>query len=159
MKHLSRKEIEAIAARVVTAYKKLPELEGQAIYRIEPELLIRKDILISGSNPYTIEEVDTAVRYVVPEKQTTPVIWNEVTSRTFTNILKKFTVIVTKSDSEKGHAQGDATLGGAVYALGKMQYLSSTPLHNSVIYGKSSSNRQRNGFIGLSPLPGSPPAP
>lgn len=41
MKHLSRKEIEAIAARVVTAYKKLPELEGQAIYRIEPELLIR----------------------------------------------------------------------------------------------------------------------
>ncbi len=44
-------------------------------------------------------------------------------------------------------------------ALGKMQYLSSTPLHNSVIYGKSSSNRQRNGFIGLSPLPGSPPAP
>ena len=41
MKHLSRKEIEAIAARVVTAYKKLPELEGQPIYRIEPELLIR----------------------------------------------------------------------------------------------------------------------
>ena len=78
-----------------------------------------KDVLISGSNPYTIEEVDTAVRYVVPEKQTTPVIWNEVTSRTFTNILKKFTVIVTKSDSEKGHAQGDATLGGAVYGVYK----------------------------------------
>ena len=34
MKHLSRKEIEAIAARVVTAYKKLPELEGQPIYSI-----------------------------------------------------------------------------------------------------------------------------
>ena len=78
-----------------------------------------KDVLISGSNPYTIEEVDTAVRYVVPEKQNTPVIWNEVTSRTFTNILKKFTVIVTKSDSEKGHAQGDATLAGAVYGIYK----------------------------------------
>ncbi len=31
-----------------------------------------KDVLISGSEPYTIEEVDTAIRYVVPENQTAP---------------------------------------------------------------------------------------
>ena len=27
-----------------------------------------KDVLISGSEPYTLEEVDTAIRYVVPKK-------------------------------------------------------------------------------------------
>ncbi len=27
-----------------------------------------KDVLISGSEPYTLEEVDTAIRYVVTEK-------------------------------------------------------------------------------------------
>ena len=32
-----------------------------------------KDVLISGSTPYTLEEVDTAIRYVVPEKQTAPI--------------------------------------------------------------------------------------
>lgn len=41
MKHLSRKDIEAIGTRVVTAYKKLPELQGKQIYRIEPDLLIK----------------------------------------------------------------------------------------------------------------------
>lgn len=78
-----------------------------------------KDVLISGSTSYTLEEVDTAIRYVVPDKQTAPIKWNEVTNRSFTNILKKFTVTVTKSDSEKGNAQGDAKLSGAVYGIYK----------------------------------------
>lgn len=78
-----------------------------------------EDVLISGTSPYTLEEVDTAERYVVPEDQTAPVLWNEVTSRNFDNILKKFTVTVTKSDSEKGEPQGDATLAGAVYGIYK----------------------------------------
>lgn len=47
-----------------------------------------EDVLISGTTPYTIEEVDTAVRYVVPADQNTPVKWNEVTNRSFANILK-----------------------------------------------------------------------
>ena len=76
-----------------------------------------KDVLISGTMPYTIEEVDTAIRYVVPANQTAPVKWKEVTTRNFTNILKKFTVTVTKSDREEGTAQGDATLAGAVYGI------------------------------------------
>ena len=76
-----------------------------------------KDVLISGSTPYTLEEVDTAIRYVVPEKQTAPIQWKEVTNRDFTNILKKFSVTVTKSDREKGTAQGDAKLSGAVYGI------------------------------------------
>ena len=78
-----------------------------------------KDVLISGSTPYTLEEVDTAIRYVVPEKQTAPIQGKEVTNRDFTNILKKFSVTVTKSDREEGTAQGDAKLSGAVYGIYK----------------------------------------
>ena len=78
-----------------------------------------KDVLISGSTPYTLEELDTAIRYVVPEKQTAPIQWKGVTNRDFTNILKKFSVTVTKSDREEGTAQGDAKLSGAVYGIYK----------------------------------------
>ena len=82
-----------------------------------------KDVLISGSEPYTVEEVDTGVRYVVPENQTAPIQWKSVTKRDFSNILKKFTVTVTKSDKEEGTAQGDATLAGAVYGIYKGETL------------------------------------
>ena len=82
-----------------------------------------KDVLISGSEPYTVEEVDTEVRYVVPENQTAPIQWKSVTKRDFSNILKKFTVTVTKSDKEEGTAQGDATLAGAVYGIYKGETL------------------------------------
>ena len=84
------------------------------------------DVLISGSEPYTIEEVDTAIRYVVPEAQSAPINWNEVTNRSFINILKKFTVTVTKSDAENGTAQGDASLAGAVYGVYKGETLVDT---------------------------------
>ena len=82
-----------------------------------------EDVLISGTTPYTIEEVDTAIRYVVPEDQTAPVKWNEVTTRNFTNILKKFTVTVTKSDAETGTVQGNASLAGAKYGIFKGEQL------------------------------------
>ena len=82
-----------------------------------------EDVLISGNTPYTVEEVDTAVRYVVPASQTAPIEWNKVTSRSFTNILKKFNVTVTKSDVETGTAQGDASLAGAVYGIYKGEEL------------------------------------
>jgi uncharacterized surface anchored protein len=78
-----------------------------------------KDILISNKDGYTLEEVDTAEKYVVPESQVVPVYWNEVTKSTVDNKLKKFRVHVTKKDAEKKTAQGDATLAGAVYGLYK----------------------------------------
>ena len=81
------------------------------------------DVLISGTTPYTIEKVDTAIRYVVPANQTSPINWKEVTTRNFTNILKKFSVTVTKSDREEGTPQGDATLAGAVYGIYKGETL------------------------------------
>ena len=85
-----------------------------------------ENILISGDTPYVLEEVDTAIRYVVPTSQTAPVEWNKVTERSFTNILKKFNVTVTKTDAETGTPQGDASLAGAVYGIYKGEELIDT---------------------------------
>ena len=85
-----------------------------------------ENVLISGTTPYAVEEIDTAVRYVVPASQTAPIEWEKVTSRSFTNILKKFNVTVTKSDAETGTAQGDASLAGAVYGIYKGEELIDT---------------------------------
>lgn len=82
------------------------------------------DVLIGTG--YTLEEVDTAIRYVVPENQTSAVEWNAVTNKSFTNILKKWNVIATKSDAETGLPQGDATLAGAVYGIYKGDQLVDT---------------------------------
>ena len=85
-----------------------------------------ENVLISGATPYTVEEIDTATRYVIPASQTAPIEWEKVTSRSFTNILKKFNVTVTKSDAEMGTAQGDASLAGAVYGIYKGEELIDT---------------------------------
>lgn len=78
-----------------------------------------EDVLISGENQYTIEEVDTAIRYVIPDAQTVSIQWDQVAERSFYNVLKKFTVTVTKTDSETGEPQGDASLAGAKYGIYK----------------------------------------
>ena len=83
-----------------------------------------KDVLIGTG--YTLEEVDTAIRYVIPKDQTAAVEWNKVTNKSFENILKKWQLTVTKSDKETGTAQGDATLGGAVYGIFKGDQLIDT---------------------------------
>ena len=83
-----------------------------------------KDVLIGTG--YTLEEVDTLTRYVVPDKQTAAIEWNKVTEKSFDNILKKFNVTVTKSDSEKGLPQGDASLAGAKYGIYKGNQLIDT---------------------------------
>ena len=82
------------------------------------------DVLIGTG--YTIEEIDTAVRYVVPANQTAAVEWNSVTNKSFSNVLKKFNVTVTKSDKEAGTAQGDASLAGAKYGIYKGNQLVDT---------------------------------
>ena len=75
------------------------------------------NVLIAGANGYTLEEVDTENRYVIPDDQNVTVVWNEVAEATVNNVLKKFDVTVVKSDAETGAAQGDATLAGAVYGI------------------------------------------
>ena len=112
-----------------------------------------KNILI-GSN-FTIEEVNTPIRYVIPESQSAVIEWNKVTEKPFENILKKWRADVYKLDSELadknggsgvpvklvdgdsdemieklggayGKTQGDATLGGAVYGVYKGETLVDT---------------------------------
>ena len=80
-------------------------------------IAVFEDVLISGSTPYILEEEDTDIKYVVPEEQTAVIEWNKVTNKNFHNILKKWSLTVTKSDSEKGLPQGDASLAGAKYGV------------------------------------------
>ncbi len=75
---------------------------------------------------YTLEEMDTPNRYVVPDSQTTAIEWNTVTNKSFSNVLKKWNATVTKSDGETGTAQGDASLAGAVYGVYKGDQLIDT---------------------------------
>lgn len=72
--------------------------------------------LTPGTYTITEENID---RYVPNQSQTITVSSGKTSSVSFYNILKKFRVTVTKQDYEKGHAQGDAKLGGAVYGLYK----------------------------------------
>lgn len=83
-----------------------------------------RDVLIGSG--YVLEEMDTAIRYVVPDKQTAAIEWNKVTEKSFDNILKKWQLTVTKSDSEAGTAQGDASLAGAEYGIFKGDQLIDT---------------------------------
>ena len=79
------------------------------------------DVLIGTG--YVLEETDTAIRYVVPDKQTAAVEWNTVTNKSFHNVLKKWNVTVTKSDSETDAPQGNASLAGATYGIYKGEQL------------------------------------
>lgn len=72
--------------------------------------------LAPGTYTITEENID---RYVPNQSPTITVSSGKTSSVNFYNILKKFRVNVTKQDYEKGHAQGDAKLGGAVYGLYK----------------------------------------
>lgn len=105
-----------------------------------------EDILI-GEN-YTVKEVNTAIRYVIPESQGAVIEWNKVTEVKFHNVLKKWRADVFKLDNDLygdessgglvpmvlsldsdamvddlggiyGQSQGDATLEGAVYGVYK----------------------------------------
>lgn len=82
------------------------------------------DVLIGTD--YILSEVDTGIRYVVPEDQATAVEWNTVTQAEVRNVLKKWSATVTKRDTETGLPQGDATLAGAVYGVFKGEELVDT---------------------------------
>ena len=93
-------------------------------------IAILSDIPVYNSNTekivYTISEKNVPIRYVVPADQTATLTSDATTTKTFKNILKKFTVEVTKQDSETTSAQGDGTLAGAVYGLYKDGELADT---------------------------------
>ena len=82
---------------------------------------ILSDIPIYDSNnnkiTYTISEKNVPLKYVVPADQTATLTADATSTKTFKNVLKKFTAQVTKQDSETVSAQGDGTLAGAVYGI------------------------------------------
>lgn len=86
-------------------------------------IAILSDIPVYDSNnekiTYTISEKNVPAKYVVPADQTATLTADATTTKTFKNVLKKFTVEVTKQDSETVSAQGNGTLAGAVYGLYK----------------------------------------
>ena len=65
-------------------------------------------------------------RYVKQTTQTITVTNGNTAMVFFNNKLKKFRVTVTKTDVEKGHAQGDAKLSGAKYGIYKGNQLIDT---------------------------------
>lgn len=57
-----------------------------------------RDVLIGSG--YVLEEVDTAVRYVIPDALTVNIEWNKVTETSVDNILKKWRAEVMKVDRD-----------------------------------------------------------
>lgn len=74
---------------------------------------------------YQVYEGDI-LRYVKQITQTVTVTNGNTAMASFNNKLKKFRIKVVKSDIEKGHAQGDAKLGGAKYGIYKGNQLIDT---------------------------------
>lgn len=74
---------------------------------------------------YQVYEGDI-LRYVKQTTQTVTVTNRNTAMASFNNKLKKFRIKVVKSDIEKGHAQGDAKLGGAKYGIYKGNQLIDT---------------------------------
>ena len=74
------------------------------------------DNLVPGEYTVTEQAID---RYVPQESRTITVVSGKTTVVEFGNVLKKFTVTLTKADRETGTAQGDASLAKAVYGLYK----------------------------------------
>ena len=89
-------------------------LDGVAILSDIPVYNSRNEKIV-----YTISEKNVPIRYVVPADQTATLTADATTTKTFKNILKKFTVEVKKQDSKTASAQGNGTLAGAVYGLYK----------------------------------------
>ena len=68
---------------------------------------------------YTISEKNVPIKYVVPANQTATLTADATTTKTFKNVLKKFTAEVIKQDREYDSAQGDGSLAGAIYGIYK----------------------------------------
>ena len=87
-----------------------------------------KENIPAGTYTVTEESID---KYVPQKSQTVTVKAGQTVSVYFDNVLKKFRVQVSKSDIEKGEAQGDASLGGAKYGLFKGDELIDTYVTDS----------------------------
>jgi len=67
---------------------------------------------------YTVTEASYD-RYMPQKSQTVTITGGKTSTVSFSNVLKKWNVTVTKRDIETGNAQGNATLAGATYGIYK----------------------------------------
>lgn len=58
------------------------------------------NVLVSGNKPYTLEEVDTTDRYVVPKTQRVVIEWNKVTKKEVENKIIRGSIKGLKIDNE-----------------------------------------------------------
>ena len=59
-----------------------------------------ENVLVSGDKPYTLEEVNTADRYVVPKAQRVVIEWNKVTKKEVENKIIRGSIKGLKIDNE-----------------------------------------------------------
>lgn len=103
MKHLSRNDIEAIAERIISAYRELPDLKNRQIYRIEPELLLTK--VLGLKIDYQHLSVDGAILGMTSFKEIGVEIVDEADAETF-YILDGKTVLVEKDLQQNASQKG-----------------------------------------------------
>ena len=107
-----------------------------------------EDILI-GEN-YTVEEVNTAIRYVIPESQGAVIEWNEVTEVKFHNVLKKWRADVFKLDADLAGFDDDGDSGLVPVELMPMAFsLDSDAMVDDLggIYGQSQGDATLEGAV------------
>ena len=107
-----------------------------------------EDILI-GEN-YTVEEVNTAIRYVIPESQGAVIEWNKVTEVKFHNVLKKWRADVFKIDADLAGFDDDDDSGLVPVELMPMAFsLDSDAMVDDLggIYGQSQGDATLEGAV------------
>ena len=107
-----------------------------------------EDILI-GEN-YTVEEVNTAIRYVIPESQGAVIEWNKVTEVKFHNVLKKWRADVFKLDADLAGFDDDDDSGLVPVELMPMAFsLDSDAMVDDLggIYGQSQGDATLEGAV------------
>lgn len=107
-----------------------------------------EDILI-GEN-YTVEEVNTAIRYVIPESQGAVIEWNKVTEVKFHNVLKKWRADVFKLDADLAGFDDDDDSGLVPVELMPMDFsLDSDAMVDDLggIYGQSQGDATLEGAV------------
>ena len=121
MKSLSREDIENIAARVLKAYKKLPETQG-GICRIDPEILLKK---VLGLNiEYLHLSPDSSVLGITSFEEVEVQIYDESDTDTFFFLDGK-TVLVEKelcNDSSKRGRLNFTVMHEGSHQIYKMLY-------------------------------------
>ena len=117
-------------------------------YTDKDGVAVFEDILI-GEN-YTVEEINTAIRYVIPESQGAVIEWNEVTEVKFHNVLKKWRADVFKLDADLAGFDDDDDSGLVPVELMPMAFsLDSDAMVDDLggIYGQSQGDATLEGAV------------